>query len=628
MALENSSIAKITRPSPSRIFLRKKLFRFLDKGRKRSIIWISGPPGCGKTTLVSSYLEARKLQNIWYQVDERDTDIASFFYYMRLAAKKANPRKRSNLPLLTPEYLPELPVFTLQFFEKLFHRLPSPSVMVLDNYQLVPDKSQLHEIIRNGLSVIPKGITVLVISRSAPPTPLSRFQANRQMELIGWDALKLTVEDTGKIASLLYPAGKYSRENIRQFHKKTEGWIAGLSLLLRASSGKVQEGNPLSQTHHERIFDYFDYEVFQKMKVKTRNFLLKTAFFPSLSSKIAGDMTGERQAGRILSDLNLNNFFTERKGSRGQLGYQYHSLFQEYLRSKIRKTFTQAHRKKLQRDTANLLKDAGQIEEAAALFIQIEDGNSLARLIQKNAERFLFEGREKTVLEWFVPIRNDTLELNSRLLYWRAMCRMPYSPAESLPDFERAFNLFSSKKDSAGMILSISSAIKTIFHESHNFYQMDHWVRLLGQLKRKTTAHQLTTIENQISPNIFFALVLRRPNHPDFIQWRDRAHQVLQNHENISLKCFAGLCLSIHYLWAGDFPKASIIMRSLSDLTKIRDQAPLDFLVSKATEAFFYFFTAMPEKVLNQYRKDWKKPGPPACVSGTTTSLALGPPML
>lgn len=92
--------AKISRPSSSGVFPRDRLFRLLDHSRDQSILWITGPPGSGKTTLMTSWLEARQMHSLWYQVDEGDSDPASFFYYLRLAAKRANPRKRKPLPLL------------------------------------------------------------------------------------------------------------------------------------------------------------------------------------------------------------------------------------------------------------------------------------------------------------------------------------------------------------------------------------------------------------------------------------------------------------------------------------------------------------------------------------------------
>ena len=84
---------KLTAPVPAAIFPRQRLFDLLDRTRKdHRVIWVSAPGGAGKTSLATSYLSARKLPVLWYQVDASDGDIASLFYYMGLAAKQAAPR--------------------------------------------------------------------------------------------------------------------------------------------------------------------------------------------------------------------------------------------------------------------------------------------------------------------------------------------------------------------------------------------------------------------------------------------------------------------------------------------------------------------------------------------------------
>ena len=88
------SIAKITRPTLPKVFPRERLFKMLEEGRERSVIWISGPAGSGKTTLVAGYIESRRIPCLWYQIDEGDSDVATFFYYLGLAGKKAPPRAR------------------------------------------------------------------------------------------------------------------------------------------------------------------------------------------------------------------------------------------------------------------------------------------------------------------------------------------------------------------------------------------------------------------------------------------------------------------------------------------------------------------------------------------------------
>ena len=167
-------IAKITRPRIRGVFPRERLFGLLDETRKYPVTWISAPAGSGKTTLVASYLEDNKIPCLWYQVDEGDADIATFFNYLGMAARKAAPQKRKPLPLFTPEYLQGISTFTLRYFENLFSRLKPPSILVLDNYQTVPAESNFHEVINHGISTIPDGINVFVISRHDLPPALVR----------------------------------------------------------------------------------------------------------------------------------------------------------------------------------------------------------------------------------------------------------------------------------------------------------------------------------------------------------------------------------------------------------------------------------------------------------------------
>ncbi len=196
------TLAKLTRPSPDGIFPRKRLFRLLDQARRRPMIFITGPPGSGKTSLVTSYLKHRELPCLWYQVDERDSDAASFFYYMGVAARKAAPRYKKPLPLFTPEYGLGVPTFTRRYFETLCSRLKPPYVLVFDNYQEIQLESTLHEIIRIGLSAFPAKISCVIISRSEPPAAFAATEAGNKLHAVGWDDLKLTPEESKGIARL------------------------------------------------------------------------------------------------------------------------------------------------------------------------------------------------------------------------------------------------------------------------------------------------------------------------------------------------------------------------------------------------------------------------------------------
>ena len=59
LAARSPALAKLTRPRLYDALARPRLFALLDEAATRPIVWISAPPGSGKTTLVASYVEAR-----------------------------------------------------------------------------------------------------------------------------------------------------------------------------------------------------------------------------------------------------------------------------------------------------------------------------------------------------------------------------------------------------------------------------------------------------------------------------------------------------------------------------------------------------------------------------------------
>src|SRR5712671_94156 len=184
MARRSGIRAKTARPSLTGILLRPRLFRLLDRG-SRPLTWVQGPPGAGKTTLVASYLEARRPRALWYRLHESDADLASFFYFLGQGA--SGGARRRPLPLLTPEYLGGISAFSRRYFVELFRRLQPPFVIVLDDYHSIPTHSAVHEIVRELVDQLPPGCRVIVASRTAPPAAFARLLASGAISIVGWE---------------------------------------------------------------------------------------------------------------------------------------------------------------------------------------------------------------------------------------------------------------------------------------------------------------------------------------------------------------------------------------------------------------------------------------------------------
>ena len=276
------SLAKTTRPSSAATIPRSRLFRWLHHAAKRPITWVWAPPGAGKTILIASYLVARHIANLWYQVDDGDNDIASFFYFLSLAA----PRRRQTLPLLTPEYRQGLSTFTRRFFRELYGRLKTRFVLVLDNYQEVPVDSPLHEVMRDALEGLPKGGRAIFISRSEPPPAFARLRAQRAMEILDWPQLRFTPMETTGLIRKLAP-GRWSRNAIEKLQTATDGWAAGLVLSLEQLRTQGETAEKPAEESSEVLFDYFAGEIFKKASPVTQDVVLQTSFVPRVTATMA-----------------------------------------------------------------------------------------------------------------------------------------------------------------------------------------------------------------------------------------------------------------------------------------------------------------------------------------------------
>ncbi len=346
-----ASRAKITRPSLAGVLGRERLFSILDQRDRSAVVWVSGPPGCGKTTLVASYLEQRCSESCWYQLDSGDSDVATFFYYM------AQTAAAGALPLFTSEYHADSSAFARRYFRTLYASLRPPFVLVLDNYQEVSTQSAFHSVILDAVAELPPDGCIVVISRGEPPPELVRLRANRALQLLGWQDLRLTRSESDAIVSLW---GRTLPEaDLAELFHKTEGWAAGLVLLLERSLANTSIDLMPSSRAPQVVFDYLAGEVFQNFDERTRRLLLKTAFVPDMTSRMAEEITGDSAAGEILAKFHREHPFVSLKVGGADCIYQYHPLLREFLRARATETYSPSDYRALRRASVEVLESAG-----------------------------------------------------------------------------------------------------------------------------------------------------------------------------------------------------------------------------------------------------------------------------
>ena len=249
-----TQLAKLSPPRLDRVFLRERLFAIFDQNLDKPLIWVASPAGAGKTLAVAKYTQSRQRPTIWFQADEGDGDIASFFYYLGIAASQFPAKDKKHLPVLSPEYQADgLNVFARNFFRELFQRMPKNGILVIDNYHVIPIE-QIHLVIQIAAEETPHGRHLLVISRNEPPLQLAKFQASGRMALLGWDTIQLAEEETIGISEI---QGKHtlSATTLKLLHRETQGWVAGLVLLLAHTEQSLARWQETKS--NEKIFEYF-----------------------------------------------------------------------------------------------------------------------------------------------------------------------------------------------------------------------------------------------------------------------------------------------------------------------------------------------------------------------------------
>lgn len=556
----------------------------LDDCLSRPAVWVSAPAGSGKTTLVATYLEDRNIPCLWYSADSGDGDVATFFYYMGLAVKRAFPRFRKPLPSLTPEYVMGVPVFARRYFEDLFKQLkPPPFAVIIDNYQDVPEDSQFHEIMNIGLSMVPAGITVMALSRNTHPAAYARLLANDRISRIGWEEIRLTEEESGAIVRMKEKRD-LSDDAVAFLHRKTHGWVAGLVLLSEGLKSALVSRSALDGFTPKEVFDYFATEIFQKTDPRDQHFLLTTAFLPSMTAKMAETLSGNTTARSILQRLNGKNYFTECH-LRDHPVYVYHPLFREFLISRARETLNPEQIDAIQLQAADLLIEKGQVEDGVALLIQAGHWGRLVPLILDQASTLVSRGQNRTVEEWIGKIPDEILEKTPWLLYWKGLCELLSDPQESRSLFEKAFRSFEGQRNEAGILLAWSGAVSTFLFDFNDFKPLDRWIGWLDERARQGIAYPSPQIGASVASGMIGALAWRMTSHPDARTWMNAAIELSEKSPDVDGRMRAWANAAIFLIWMGEFAECGILLERMRKEVQSGPSSPVRQVILRIVEA-------------------------------------------
>lgn len=420
-ALENEQFellsTKLTPPALYPPYVpREALLSRLDKTLERKLTLISAPAGFGKTTLVGQWIHARRGDSGqfhlgWVSLDSGDSDPVRFWRYV-LSACRSFGSHLGEPALNVLGSAPQPPFETLlTIFINQAARLEQPAVLILDDYHLINSQT-VHDTLTFLIDHLPPTLHLILLTRQDPALPLARLRAQNQLNELQAADLRFSEEEVRTFFAqnlpFPLPAGMISR-----LARRTEGWGAGLRLVLlalqrRGETGNIEQFLATFTGSHREVMDYLIEDVFNAQPEAIQDFLLKTSILKTLSGSLCDAITGREDSAQILRQLERLNLFLTPLDISGTW-YRFHALFAEAMQNYARQRLGESTQRQLAQRASQWYESHGMLPDAIETSLFAQDYDRAADLIQRVIAPRLVQNEYHTLLRWMEQLPEAVL---------------------------------------------------------------------------------------------------------------------------------------------------------------------------------------------------------------------------
>ncbi len=461
-------LSKISAPELNSCVLRPRLLEALDAPAPSTLAWVHAPAGAGKTTLALSYAAARKLPLLWYRMDWRDEDLATFFLYFRHAAQTALGMRADGLAPFGPEYAGAVDTYAANFFGRFWQQSVHPFVIVLDNYERLSAAHVLHALLADNATASPPFVRWLVLSRQAPPA----HYGGTAVSVIDWPQMRFSLDESRELVKV---HGLTDRQRAEQIHANMDGWAAAM-VMLAALGAQAREAS----TH---AFAALADQLLDGLPAIERRLFLMLAVLPEFDERAAVYLDSRPDAAHALALFAGRCPLVERLGG-APPRLRFHPLLREHLLGRLRRDTPAADYRALLASAAEYLDATQQFEEAAELHIEGVDWPRLRDLISRRQEALLAAHREATLLRWLGAMPDEFVAADPWLQYWFGVA-LTIDPARALARLEKAFDGFVLRADSTGALLCFCAAVTSVWAALDDLKPLTIWLERRERIRRE-----------------------------------------------------------------------------------------------------------------------------------------------
>src|SRR5947209_5489378 len=406
---------------------RPRLLALLEQGLRGPVTLVSAPAGSGKTTLLAEWAATTTSPVAWLSCEEGENDPARFLSSLIAALTRVDAHLDTTALTDRPWHPPEHEQFLTRLLNELERVLQHDTVLILDDvHHLTTEASQA--LLLFLLNHLPSRLHLLLGTRVDPPR-LARMRACQQIAELRSQELGFVSAEVEAFAHAMgLPLGS---EAIRLLEERTEGWIAGIQLVMLALRGHANAAALLRATGVTPRFllDYVREEILMQQPPEMQRFLLQTSILERLTGPLCESVTEEGGGQLKLASLLQANLFVSALDAT-DTWYRYHPLFADTLRIEPQQT-EPALVLELYRRASRWYKQHGWAEEACEYAYRACDLPHAAHLLAELVPSFVEQGKLVRLSHWLDRLPQEVIAASvylSLALIWTQPLRTSQPP--------------------------------------------------------------------------------------------------------------------------------------------------------------------------------------------------------